>query len=64
MEAAELEQAPQQGRLVHPGEEQQVAADGRLDQGIEDVPAPARLVADERRGSGVAAEKEKKQRGG
>ena len=54
--AAELEQPPQEGGLVHAGEQEHVAADGGLDERIEDVAAPARLVADQRRGARVPAE--------
>ena len=56
--AAELEQPTQECRLVHPGEQEHVAADRGLDQRIEDVPPPAGLVADQRRGPRVAAEED------
>ena len=56
MTATELEQAPQEGRLVHPGEQQDIPTDRGLDQGIQDVAAPACLVPHQRRGTRVPAE--------
>src|SRR5581483_2963424 len=55
----QLEEPPQQCRLVHATEEQDVARDGRLDQRIADVARPTVVVAGKRRRPGVAALEEK-----
>ena len=54
--ATQLEQASQKGRLVHAGEQQDVAGDRRLHQRVEDVPTPAAGLVRERRGARIASE--------
>ena len=55
MRAAELEKPPEQRGFVNPGQKQDVAGKGRLDEGVADVARPALPVGDKVRCSGIAA---------
>lgn len=53
--ACQLEQPPQQCRLVHPREEQHIPSNRCLDKGIEDVARPALRISNQWGSAGVAA---------
>ena len=58
VQAPQLEQAAQQGGLVHPRPQQHVPGDGRLDQGVEYVACPTFGLGPQRRRSRIGAEEQ------
>ena len=56
--AGELEHAPEQGWLVHPGEQQDVAGEGGFDQRVVDVLPPAVGIVRQRSGTGIGSEEQ------
>jgi len=54
----ELEQTPEQGGLVHSGEQQDVAGEGGFDQRVVDVLPPAVGIVRQRSGTGIGTEEQ------